>query len=443
MEDLIKSISHGPKSFHGNIRLQAFCANLTSPEQLEELLKHLSQDSKLISVTDKILAFRTESEEGYDDGSTIGAGEKLLHMLERMNIDNIVLMIFLWDYGYIGKLGTDLFKIILDKARDLLLSLHTKSFDNKKDQKKATITSKFFSFNEIPEAKKTQGLKVESRSRHFMTDQHMNFKEKYTNELIVSESELYNAVNQVETALRSLTQSDIIELRTSSSSPLVMKVLQMVCILKGYNTSTWSNIKEMLDSRTFKIELGMIDVFKISKRQSQIIRNILSDNPKLTPEALSRVSLPASTLLSWVQGVITWHGGRNIVKASPLEHIDMRRSSQLANASWGNNIKGRTSLQIDEEVEDELVSVKKLKSSPDLEEKLRKTRELKVEYEERIERILKTRLDEVNFEGEKVELGDEDIIKYLGTQSLQQHPTSVLLALVDKLKERRLTEYNP
>ena len=95
MEDLIKSISHGPKSFHGNIRLQAFCANLTSPEQLEELLKHLSQDSKLISVTDKILAFRTESEEGYDDGSTIGAGEKLLHMLERMNIDNIVLMIFL------------------------------------------------------------------------------------------------------------------------------------------------------------------------------------------------------------------------------------------------------------------------------------------------------------------------------------------------------------
>ena len=41
-----------------------------------------------------------------------------------------------------------------------------------------------------------------------------------------------------------------------------------------------------------------------------------------------------------------------------------------------------------------------------------------------------------------MELGDEDIIKYLGAQSLQQHPTSVLLALVDKLKERRLTEAN-
>lgn len=61
----------------------------------------------------------------------------------------------------------------------------------------------------------------------------------------------------------------------------------------------------MLDSRTFKIELGMIDVFKITKRQSQIVRSMLKENPKLTPENLSRVSLPASTLLSWVQGVIT------------------------------------------------------------------------------------------------------------------------------------------
>ena len=118
----------------------------------------------------------------------------------------------------------------------------------------------------------------------------------------------------------------------------------------------------------------------------------------------------------------------------------MRRSSNLANSTWANQMK--TKNQIDEEIDDDLITVKKLKASPELEEKLRKTRELKVEYEERIERILKTRLDEVNFEGEKVELNDEDIIKYLSSQSLQQHPTSVLLALVDKLKEKRITGSN-
>lgn len=441
MEELIKSISHGNKTFHGKMRLQAFCASLYSPDQLEALLSYLSKDAKLTTVTDKILAFRTDSEEGYDDGITIGAGEKLLHMLERMNADSIVIMIFLWDYGYVGKKGTELFKVILDSARDLLLTLHAKSFDLKKNKDQKTVTSKFFSFQDIPEVKKPLASKTLYRPGHFMNDLDLKGHDQSIEEVVVTEAELYNAVNQVEAALRVLTQSDIIELRTSSTSPLIIKVLQMVCILKGYNTSTWSNIKEMLESRTFKIELGMIDVFKITKRQSQNVRNILKSNPRLTVDYLAHVSLPASTLLSWVQGVITWHGGRNIVKVSPLEQIDVRRASQIANTTWGNHLKSKPG-QIEEEADEDLPNLKKMKNSPDLEEKLRKTRELKVEYEERIERILKTRLDEVNFEGDRVQLGDEEVVKYLGTQSLQQHPTSVLLALVDKLKERRLTESN-
>jgi Uncharacterized protein family UPF0029 len=433
----MQNITYGTKAFHKKIRLQAFCADLYSPELLESILAQLSKDPKLVSVTDKILAFRTESEEGYDDGCTLGAGEKLLHMLERMNAENIVLMIFLWDYGYIGRQGTELFKIILDSARELLLTLHNKNIKIDKDEKKQTVTSKFFSFNEIPNIKKTRSIK-NARPSHFMGDLKLASKERVSEDLVVTESELYNAVNQVESALRALTQSDIIELRSSSSNQLVMKVLQMVCILKGYNASTWNNIKEMLDSRTFKIELGMIDVFKITKRQSHIVRSILKDNSKLNIENLNRVSLPAATLLSWVQGVITWHAGRNIVKISNFEQMEPKKPSQITNSNWGTQSRSKPGHKIDEEIEDDLVTVKKIKGSTDIEEKLRKTRELKVEYEERIERILKTRLDEVNFEGEKVELNDEDIIKYLGSQSLQQHPTSVLLALVDKLKERRV-----
>lgn len=438
MEDITKSILSGPRTFHGKIKLQSFCATLITPDQLESLLTAFSRDQKLSNVTDKILAFRTENEEGYDDGSTLGAGEKLLHMLERMNADNIVLLIFLWDYGHIGKQGTEIFKVILDSARDLLLTLHSRSFEIKKEIERKTVQAKPFDTEIIPEMRKPENKPL-YRPRHFLSDKQPLYRLSETDEPQVCENDLYNAVNQVETSLRMLTQSDIIELRSTSSNPLVMKVLQMVCILKGYNASTWNNIKEMLDSRTFKIELGMIDVYKISKRQSQITRNILKDNPKLTPEAVTRVSLPAATLLSWVNGILTWHAGRNIVKPAIVENNEAKKSSQI-NMNWSNPAKGKSSGPISEVVEDELITVKKLKGSPEMEEKLRKTRELKVEYEERIERILKTRLDEVNFEGERVELNDEDIINYLGTQSLQQHPTSVLLALVNKLKERRLME---
>ena len=438
MDDVSKSILNGPRTFHGKIKLQSFCATLITPDQLESLLSFLSRDQKLSNVTDKILAFRTENEEGYDDGSTLGAGEKLLHMLERMNADNIVLLIFLWDYGHIGKQGTEIFKVILDSARDLLLTLHSRSFDIKKEADRKPVQAKHFDTEIIPEIRKIDN-KTLYRPRHFLSDKQQAYRVTEGSEPQVSESDLYNAVNQVETSLRMLTQSDIIELRSTSSNPLVMKVLQMVCILKGYNASTWNNIKEMLDSRTFKIELGMIDVYKISKRQSQITRNVLKDNPKLTPEAVTRVSLPAATLLSWVNGILTWHAGRNIVKPVSIEASDIKKNSQL-NMTWANSAKGKTSGPISEIAEDELLTVKKLKGNSEMEEKLRKTRELKVEYEERIERILKTRLDEVNFEGDRVDLNDDDIINYLGTQSLQQHPTSVLLALVNKLKERRLME---
>jgi hypothetical protein len=437
MEEISKSLLFGTKSFHGKVKLQSYCCSLFSPDQLEHVLSLLSKDTKLSNVTDKILAFRTENEEGYDDGSLIGAGEKLLHMLERMNADNLVLIVFLWDYGHIGRQGTEIFKVILDSARDLLLTLHSKSFDLKTNERKKILNSTNFNSEVIPAVRKPEP-RASVRPRHFLADRPGVIQTQSTDDPGVSESELYNAVNQVETSLRALSQSDIIELRSSSTNPLVLKVLQMVCILKGYNASTWNNIKEMLDSRTFKIELGMIDVYKISKRQAQTVRNLLKENQKLTSENLTRVSLPAATLLSWVLGVMTWYSGRNIVKPAPPEALDIKKNSQIS-VNWPQS-KGRTSAPINEEPEEELITVKKLKTSPELEDKLRKTRELKVEYEERIERILKTRLDEVNFEGERVELNDEDIINYLGTQTLQQHPTSVLLALVGKLKERRLAE---
>ena len=439
MGDANKSLLCGPKTFNGQVRLQSFCCSMFNPDQLSQILTNLSEDPKLANVTDKILAFRTENEEGYDDGSLVGAGEKLLHMLERMNADNIVLLVFLWDFGHIGKQGTEIFKVLLDSARDLLLTLHSRSFDLKPQGQKKPVTNINFNSQIIPELKKPEN-RSNYRPRHFLSDRPNQFRTQESDDLGVSESDLYNAVNQVETSLRTLSQSDIIELRSSSSNPLVMKVLQMVCILKGYNASTWNNIKEMLDSRTFKIELGMIDVYKISKRQSNIVRGILKDNQKLNTENLTRISLPAATLLSWVNGFLTWHAGRNIVKPANLENLDGKRGSTV-NMSWTQS-RAKDPAPIREEVEDELMTVKKLKTSPELEDKLRKTRELKVEYEERIERILKTRLDEVNFEGDKIELNDDDIINYLGSQSLQQHPTSVLLALVGKLKERRLAETN-
>lgn len=453
-EDVIKSITFGPKTVHDKFRIQALCAALKSPQQLEVLLSHLGKDNRLADVTDKILAFRTEDEEGYDDGSTLAAGEKLLHMLERMNVDNIVVIVFFWDYGYVGKPGTSMFKIVLDKARDLLLTIHAKVFGNVENEleNKVMFSNKNFVF-ELPNPKeKVLENRKFNRPRHFLNDPTLIQIGKVLDEPTVSEAELYGAINQVENALRTLSQSDIIILRASSSNQQIVKVLQMVCILKGYRTCTWGNIKDMLDSRTLKIELGLIDVHKLTKSQIKMVRQIKADNAKLTVEYMSKISIPCATLLSWVEGMITWYLGRNLVKQeAELIDISSSPSNEKQRFIHSQNSDTRVSQrsdklilsldhQINEESEDELLKTKidkKKKTNPEIEEKLKKTRELKIEQEERIERVLKTRLEEVDFEGERVDLTDEDIMRYLGSSNLQTESTPVLMALVEKLKERR------
>mmetsp|Transcript_7197 Transcript_7197/g.7051 ORF Transcript_7197/g.7051 Transcript_7197/m.7051 type:complete len:195 (+) Transcript_7197:67-651(+) len=194
-----------------------------------------------------------------------------------------------------------MFKVILDKARDLLLSIHAKVFGNldKAKTDRPMLVNQHFIFDQLPDPK--EGVlenRKYNRPRHFMNDAGIIPSVRQYEEPIVTEAELYGAINQVENALRTLSQSDIIDLRNQANNQQILKILQMVCLLKGYRTCTWGNIKDMLDSRTLKLELGMIDIFKLTKTQIQMVRQIITDNPKITVENMTKVSIPAATLLS-------------------------------------------------------------------------------------------------------------------------------------------------
>ena len=64
--------------------------------------------------------------EGFDDDGEAGAGEKLLGMLQKMEVENIIVIVCIWTNG-VGSLqirGGELYKIILDKAKELLTTIH-------------------------------------------------------------------------------------------------------------------------------------------------------------------------------------------------------------------------------------------------------------------------------------------------------------------------------
>lgn len=49
--------------------------------------------------------------EGFNDGSEVGAGEKLLLLLQRWDVQNVVLIISIWEDGLPNTLTGERFKV--------------------------------------------------------------------------------------------------------------------------------------------------------------------------------------------------------------------------------------------------------------------------------------------------------------------------------------------
>ncbi len=64
--------------------------------------------------------------EGFDDDGEEGAGQKLLHLLEKMGVENIMIVVCAWHSNLPGQFGSETFKVILERAKELLSSLHLK-----------------------------------------------------------------------------------------------------------------------------------------------------------------------------------------------------------------------------------------------------------------------------------------------------------------------------
>ena len=100
------------------------------------------------------------------------------------------------------------------------------------------------------------------------------------------EDEFNYAVRMTEHSIRRLTKAHIIELRNQvKPHPLIEKVLNMVCILRGCIAPNWTVAREMMSSMTFKMELMLMDVCQIKQSLIKRVIKILNNNQKqLTPD---------------------------------------------------------------------------------------------------------------------------------------------------------------
>jgi putative IMPACT (imprinted ancient) family translation regulator len=98
LQAVIDSISQGKTKMFKKAKFQAFSAAISHEDHVMKVQDHLSMINN--KSTNTIIAYRvidqnsnTGISEGYDDDGEEGSGEKLLRLLQKMGIENIVVVV--------------------------------------------------------------------------------------------------------------------------------------------------------------------------------------------------------------------------------------------------------------------------------------------------------------------------------------------------------------
>lgn len=136
-------VAHGVPITDRRSTFQAHVAPVVCPEQVKLVLSKLYENKKIASATHNIYAYRIFCEDKQtflqdceDDGET-AAGGRLLHLMEILNVKNVLVVVSRWYGGIL--LGPDRFKHINNCARNILVE---KNFTNTPDEPPKTSGGK-------------------------------------------------------------------------------------------------------------------------------------------------------------------------------------------------------------------------------------------------------------------------------------------------------------
>ena len=75
---------------------------------------------------DEVMETSTYVTEGFDDGNEEGSGQKLLSLLQKMSVENILIIVYVWHQRMPGHNSSEIYRNVLERAKDLLTTLHVK-----------------------------------------------------------------------------------------------------------------------------------------------------------------------------------------------------------------------------------------------------------------------------------------------------------------------------
>lgn len=122
--DSCPEILHGEPFTDRKSTFQAHLAHVVTADQVKQVLEELKKNRKVNNGTHNVMAYRIFCEnrnsflQDCDDDGEAAAGSRLLHLLQILNIKNIIIVVTRWYGGIL--LGPDRFKHYNNCARGLL-----------------------------------------------------------------------------------------------------------------------------------------------------------------------------------------------------------------------------------------------------------------------------------------------------------------------------------
>lgn len=280
----------------------------------------------------------TVIQEGAQDGLDEGCGERVLSVLRRSALENLLLIVTRWqDHGASAGLdvfGTSIYGIVVQQCKDLIFHLkramgltdtELKTDDPTKLFDKSPPKPKRFDFSFLPPLPEPR-LPGKFGPNHFLSDSNLSRPASLPHLFSGGDVRLWMANDQ---CLRQLPDSELWAMRfLRQPDARVERILQAVALLRGQKmapastpAARWGQCREILRSGTFRTELLLLDASQVPKESAQNVLDLLQG---LDIEVLRRISPGAAALFEWAHGVARWRLHGPPIHSEPKQAIKLQ-----------------------------------------------------------------------------------------------------------------------
>jgi hypothetical protein len=298
MQENSNQLLFSRKSAWKHCIFQAATGSVRSVSEAKSHSQSLKFDTKTSQATEWIIAYRINEENFYEEGDEVGAGEKMVHMIERMGIDNIFAALIVWSDGRV--LGSAAHKVILEKVKDLLLNIHSQVREMYEEPKQ-NITLPHIDLDSLENSMRNElSFSVSMRKPNTIS-----YRPTLTNSMCENNELIEEIEFRAHSILDDISPTELWNLKGMIYHPVIGKMLSALYCLVSKGLPGPVDLSNMMEDKSLHSKLeDLIDQIVPRKQVLYAMKILRKDNKRLNSAYLSNLSSTSAYLMAYIECVI-------------------------------------------------------------------------------------------------------------------------------------------